>query len=373
MTQRERLLAFLNNEPVDRVPIWLLFPYHPAPYYADVWNLPVYWPINELGLKTAVWLDRRGLHVPFFTPEVAISTEEVVEGNEYVTRTVYQYRGLRLTEEKRVSEEGARWKKMLAAEEDLEILLQFPVITDAGAIAAALAPQLERWHQEAAQFPPHLGLMMSDLGEPIGEIYHRSNLEELSVWSLTCPELVDEILERSMVRCRAVYRQVLEAEAGDVFFMVGSELAAPPMVSRPTFQRWIVPYATELIALVHRYDNKVIQHFHGQIQEILPDFLTMAPDALHTIEAPPIGNCTLTEAFETVGDRIGLIGNIQYDEFQRLTPDGMDAAVCAVLEEAQGKRFMLSPTAGPYETEITERQQANYLQFLRSGWLYGKN
>lgn len=50
----------------------------------------------------------------------------------------------------------------------------------------------------------------------------------------------------------------------------------------------------------------------------------------------------------------------------------MEQAVHDVLEECRGKRFMLSPTAGPYETEVTPRLRENYLRFLETAWRYGQ-
>ncbi len=173
-----------------------------------------------------------------------------------------------------------------------------------------------------------------------------------------------------MQQKRLVYRYFLERRLADVYFMVGSELASPPMVSLRTFRSWIVPYATELIELVHAHQAKAIQHYHGFIKRVLPDFLTMQPDALHTIEAPPVGNCTFSEAFNIVGDKIALIGNIQYDEFRALTPAQMADAVRAVLDETCGRRFILSPTAGPYEETISEQMVRNYIVFMQTGWEY---
>jgi len=371
MTPRERLLAFLSNDPVDRVPIWLLFPYHPTSYYADVRALPQYREIYTASLERAVYLNRRNFEVPLFTPEVATSREEVTEGHDRISRTIYEYRDLRLTEEFRQCPNGPRQKLMLNSDEDLAAFMQFPLEYDEDRLAAALDPQIARWREEADEFPLDLGAMMNNLSEPVGQIYHRANLEEYAVWSLTAAEQIAAILDALMGQSRFLYRYLLERNIGEVVFMVGSELASPPLVSRATFQRWVVPHARELIALVHSYGKKVIQHYHGQIREILPDFLTMAPDALHTIEAPPVGNCTLADAFAVFGDRIGLIGNIQYDEFHRLTPDEMDAAVSACLEECRGQRFMLSPTAGPYETEVPPRLRENYLRFMEAGWRYG--
>lgn len=365
-TQRERLMAFLNNEPTDRPPVWLLFPYHPFGAYADLRAIPQYEPVLAAALESAVWLDRRSLRTPVFTPEVKTTREETVEGPDLVSRTTMAYGSLALTSETRIGPSGPRKKPFLASEADLETYAQFPFECDDSAIKAALDPQIEVYRREEAEFPKHLGAMMLDLGEPIGQMYHIVDLEEYAVWSLTRPDLVERILDKLMVRYRTLYRYLLEQDVGEVFFMVGSELASPPLVSRDTFCRWIVPYARELIEMIHGHGKKVIQHYHGQIGEILPDFLTMNPDALHTIEAPPVGNCTLTQAFDVVGDRIGLIGNIQYDEFRRLTPEEMDKAVRACLDECRGKRFMLSPTAGPYENNPPQRVIENYLQMLRT-------
>ena len=40
MTPRERLLAALDGRPTDRVPLWLLFPFHPLNCYVDVRQHP---------------------------------------------------------------------------------------------------------------------------------------------------------------------------------------------------------------------------------------------------------------------------------------------------------------------------------------------
>jgi uroporphyrinogen-III decarboxylase len=90
----------------------------------------------------------------------------------------------------------------------------------------------------------------------------------------------------------------------------------------------------------------------------------MAPDGLHTIEAPPTGNCTHEEAYAVTGDKITLIGNVQYDLFRSLTPGQMKQEVRNVVREVNGRRFILSPSAGPYEQVISPQMVANYMAFL---------
>lgn len=368
MNGRERLFAVLNGEPTDHTPIWLLFPYHPTGYYADVRSLPVYQPIFEASKKRAIMLNRRNPKVTVFDPEVKEWDETGIEDGFQVNRHFLEYKGRQLWSENRQEWGATKVKKLLSNPADLEFYASLPVNLDKERIELELDDQMPAYRREMDEFPIEYGAMMLDIGEPVGHLYHASQLEEYSIWSLTHSDLVVDLLDRFQQQKRIFYRYCLERNLADVYFLVGSELASPPLVSRQTFLKWIVPYATELIERVHSYDKKVIQHYHGQIKRILPDFLTMQPDALHTIEAPPIGDCTFTEAYHVVGDRIVLIGNIQYDEFRRFTPAEMRAEVRAVLAECQGKRLILSPSAGPYEEELSPRQVENYLAFLEAGW-----
>jgi hypothetical protein len=370
MNARERLFAVLNGERTDRTPIWLLFPYHKTSYYADVRNLPVYATVLQASEKYAITLDRRNPEIKLFHPEVKEWRETSEDGAARVERSWIEYKGKRLCAEVMRQREGTTVKRLLCCDDDLEFFCSLPVNLDPASITAELDRQLPTYLKERDEFPVEYGAMMLDLGEPINILYLSSQLEEYAMWSLTHSDLIVGFLDRLMQQKRLVYCYFLERQLADVYFMVGSELASPPLVSLKTFKKWIVPYAAELIELVHSHHAKAIQHYHGFIKRILPDFLTMNPDALHTIEAPPVGNCTLTEAYEIVGEEIALIGNIQYDDFRALTPPQMADAVRAVLDQARGKRLILSPTAGPYEETISEQMVHNYLTFMQTGWEY---
>lgn len=372
MTNRERLLAVLDGQPVDRVPIWLLFPYHPTSYYVDVRRSSRYRPIYERSKEQAIMLNRRDPAVSLY-PHVDMETEEWDENGERITRQHWRSGGIHLYSDVIRGPGATRIKKLLDTDADLEQLAQLPVETDPAAVHRQLDAWLPRYLAEKREFPEQYGSMMLSLGEPINFLYQQSNLESFAVWSLTQNERIVDLLEQYMRHKRAVYTYCLERDLADVYFMVGSELASPPLVSRKTFQKWIVPYGKELVDLVHSYDKKVIMHYHGQIKSILEDFVVMGPDGLHTIEAPPVGDCTLTEAFSVVGDSITLIGNVQYDCFRSYSPEEMAEEVRSVLDEAAGRRFILSPTAGPFDEDIPPAMVQNYLTFLDTGWSYGRH
>ena len=370
MTARERLFAALSGEPTDRTPIWLLFPYHHVPYYADVRNHPQYRPVHDAALRSAITLDRRHFGVSLHTDAVTRTSQETTENGVTLSRQTIACQGRPLCREVRQRHDCSEVKPFLTSPEELAFYCSLPIELRSDRLLPVLEQQFAAYQREKQEFPPDAGSMMLDLGEPIHALYHLSDLAEYAVWSLTHPDLIVAFLDRVMAQKRLVYRYCLERDLADVYFLVGSELAAPPLVSRTTFRRWIMPYARELIEMIHGHGKKVILHFHGQIKEILPDFAELAPDGLHTIEAPPIGNCTLSEAFEITENRITLIGNIQYDCFRSYTPQQMAAAVREVCAEARGKRFILSPSAGPYEETVPDRVIENYLAFLAAGWEY---
>ncbi len=339
VTPRERLLAALEGRPTDHVPVWLLFPFHPTGYYVDVRQHPAYRPLHELALERCVTLNRRN---PGGIP--------LLRANADPARTP---------------------PGKIETDEDLEAFCSLPIETD----EAVLRPALDRFaahcRTERAEFPERAGAMMLDLGEPVGRLYHSSNLESFAIWSLTHRALIEDYLDRMMRHLRILYRHTLEHDLADVYFLVGSELAAPPLVSLEVFNRWIVPYAQELTGLVRAYGKKSIQHFHGQIRELLPGFRTMGADALHTIEAPPVGNCTFTQAYQGLGNGITLIGNIQYDDFRSLGEAQMRQAVRDVLAECKGRRLILSPSAGPFDPAPSDAFVRNVRTFVDEAWRHG--
>lgn len=364
LTPREQLFRALDGQPVDRVPAWLLFPYHPLGCYVDVRTHPAYRPVFEASRGRAVMLDRRHLGVPLHAPAVTLSREAIAEPGRRGVRQRWRWGTVELCSAQVETPAGTVVTRLVNSAEDLEAYCALPIETDPARIAATLERQVPQYLAERAEFPSAWGATMLDLGEPIGPLYHACNLEEYALFSLTHADRVEAWLQAAMERYRQVYRWCLERDLADVYFLVGSEMASPPLVSRATFQRWVVPFARELIALVHAYGKRVIQHYHGQIREILPDFVAMAADGLHTIEAPPIGNCTLTEAYRLTDERITLIGNIQYDDFRALSPNAMRRLVREVLAEAAGRRFILSPTAGPYDPDVPACVIGNYLALL---------
>jgi len=65
LSSRERLARLFNKQEIDRVPIWLLFPYHRYGSYVDVYNIPCYKKITDHIEKYCDTFDRRSFDIGF--------------------------------------------------------------------------------------------------------------------------------------------------------------------------------------------------------------------------------------------------------------------------------------------------------------------
>jgi len=351
LTSRERLWAALSLQEPDRVPIWMLYPRERLDCYVDVHTLPSYARVMPYIWEKTDWLDRRSIPAPpFYTSAAQIeSWVEVREGWTITHNILHTPLGDLTSEHRRDAENasGARTEHYCKDIADLEKILAIPY--------EPVDPDLTAFHQAAKKLGD-AGLMMVNLSMPIGVAYGLIHPETFALWTLT---------ERESL--------ALEGGAGPVFFAVGTEFVAPPMSSPAAFDALITPFDAPLFELIHRYGGKVIVHHHGNTSAILERIADLGADGIQPIEEPPVGDCTLAEAKRRIGDRVCLIGSVQYDDFQRLSPDEMEALVKRQIRDAaQGGGMILAPTAGPYAADLTERQQENIIRFIEAGHKWGR-
>lgn len=364
LTSRERLTRLLNGQEIDRTPIWLLAPYHPVDFYADIYYLPSYQRLLPYIERYCDTLDRRTY--PFgvaynANPEIKRTSwvEKSEKGSEQIEEITYRDFTLRKSVYR--GSDGTRVKYFAEDIEDLERLIEIPYVPP--------TPDVSAYQREKEELGDK-GLMMTDVGDPLGVFYHMMSAEDFSIYSLTEYETLLELSDVVYARTLDLYKYLLERDIGEVFFLVGAEFAGPPLVSPDKFSELSVKYVKGIVDLIRSYGKKSILHYHGQLFDVLDGMKQINPDALHTIEAPPVGNCTIAQAREKLGDMI-LIGNIQYDDLAHLEKDEIIEQVRQAVADG-GDRFILSPTAGPYEEEISEKMVDNYIAFIEAGIKYGK-
>lgn len=368
LTSAERLEYTLRGYSVDRVPIWMLFNAFPQenPWYVDYFTEPSYAPVLEKILKATDVFQRHWFGQAFFysgTRLVAKRTKIWREAGTRLFQTVYETPLGSMTCFLRRTAHGLEQKNLIESLQDLERILAVPY---------------EPYHPDLSEFTllrtklGSQGLMMINLCDPLALLYFHCSTEKLLMWIATDLDQITSFLDVLYKRTYDHLTYLLENDVGPVYFIVGSEFAAPPMISPALFRRLVVNYDKQLIQLIHEHGAVAIIHHHGPARVILDYFLEINADGIHPLEAPPTGDVSLTEAKEHMGKRMCLIGNIQFDDLARKEPSQIDRAVQELIScWAPGGRFILSPTAGPYLEKLDTRIVANYLQFIETGLEYG--
>ena len=367
MKSRERLERLFSNQEIDHIPIWLLFPYHPLGYYTDVYRNPYYKPILPYIEKYCDTFDRRpypGRHFCFNgNPEIVQRTvQETINGIPTEVQEICRGK-LRLRKFVETTTSGKRVHFFVDDIGQLKELAAIPYVFPEADFSTIYRERDELGDK---------GFMMLDLGDPLVPLYHLASAEDFAIWSLTDYDAMLEFTDLMYRRCMAMYKLCLENNAADVYFIVGTEFAGPPLVSPEKFNELSVRFVKGIVDLIRSYGKYSIVHYHGNLYKVLPGMKAINPDGLHTIEAPPVGDCTISQARAALGNMV-LIGNIQYDDLRSRTGEGVEALVKNAIEEARGGRFILSPTAGPYEETLTDHQVKNYIAFIEAGIKYGGN
>jgi uroporphyrinogen-III decarboxylase len=368
MTSRERLWAALDGRQPDRVPIWMLYPRERYGTYVDVHSLPSYASIMPHVWNRTDWLDRRNLDSgTFYTSAAEVETEVEQRGGWTVTRRTLHTPLGDLTSEHRQDREnasGAKTEYYCKEIGDLDKVLSIPY--------RPVEPDLTAFHEAAATLGDD-GLMMISIGMPIGVAYGLAHPQTFAIWTLTEREKLVRFTRVMFEREIAFLEKALRKGAGPVFFAVGTEFVAPPMCAHSAFDALVTPFDAPIFDRIHSYGGKVLVHHHGNVDDILERIADLGADGIQPIEEPPIGDCSLSQAKARIGDRVCLVGSVQYDDFARLDPDEMEDLVKRQIEDAgAGGGMILAPTAGPYAATLSARQQENTIRFIDAGHRWGR-
>lgn len=196
----------------------------------------------------------------------------------------------------------------------------------------------------------------------------------MAIWTIEHRDLIRRMLDVACERLLEHLKYCLDNDVGPIYYFNGPEYALPPLMSPSDFDEFVVAYDTKLFELVHSYPDKcVIVHSHGRVSKFLERFASMGMDGLNVLEPPPIGDTILSDAKKRIGNRVCLIGNIQYDDIARGTEEKIERLVAEAIEQgAPGGGFILSPCASPYERNISAKTAQNFIHYLQAGHRFGR-
>jgi hypothetical protein len=171
-------------------------------------------------------------------------------------------------------------------------------------------------------------------------------------------ELTAVCLERSL--------QVLEPQlaAGTIEYvwMGGCEWLTPPMGSPRLYEELVQGPEAPIIDLCHRHGALVHMHCHGRVRSTLEKAIARGVDYFEPVEPPPDGDITMAEAKALAAGRITLGGNVEARVLELGSRSEVEAAVRAAFEGGT-HRMVLRHSVEPIGT-ITPVMAANYERML---------
>ncbi len=370
MTSRERLLTALRLGRPDRVPIQM----RGVRAWDEGWvatRHPSYRPVIDAVAAHGDFVDGWGApHGAFLSMTDAVTyTSHTIDRPDWVeTVTVTHTPG------------GDLQTRFLSSKRGLPgMQIEFPVKTLADVEKVLSVPYEPLRDLDPSGFVARerqlgdRGLVMADIGgDPLSFVHGLLGSELLAIWSIderaTILKLIDVFLARLLDRLDAM----IAAGIGPVFCTLGQEYATPPLHSPRDFREFVVEPERPIVQKLRGAGRILYVHCHGPLNAVIDDFPAIC-DALHPIEAPPMGDVPLAVAKRRVGDRVCLEGNIQIgDVYAAPTARVVDLVKRAIDDAAPGGGFILCPTASPHTEVLTNLTVRNYVAMVETAVQYGQ-
>jgi len=360
MTTEQRVLTALQRKRPDRVPVFIYL--NP---YVESWHTedPSYADLLEACKEHADVIYNWGFPSGFFHTAAEMETESrQLDGGK--TEHIRHTPAGPISSITKPDWRGAGTiKRWITTPEDAERLLSIPYVPQ--------RPDLEPFFETRERLRDQC-VAQATFADPIcmaGMIDETA----LAIWTIEHRDLLRRLLDAALERILDEVRYCLENGVGPIYYFNGPEYALPPLMSPTGFEEFVVEYDRKLVELVHSHpDNYVIIHSHGRVSQFLERFAAIGMDGLNVLEPPPIGDTVLSDAKERIGDRVCLIGNIQYDDIARGSEGEIEQLVIeAIRQGAPNGGFILSPCASPYERPLPAKASRNSIHYLRMGRKHG--
>jgi len=208
-------------------------------------------------------------------------------------------------------------------------------------------------------------VMFSLLGDTMYFLYDLIGSENFALWSLEAEEMLLELARVFSERLREVARTALAAEIRAPYAWIGPEVCTPPLMSPGAFEKYVFDFDKPLIDLIHDGGGYVWVHCHGTMRPVLRRFVEMGVDVLNPIEPPPMGDVTMAEAFDLVGDRMAMEGGLETHDFIAGSAEALRERIHEVLDAGRGRRLILCPSSAYTDNcEPTAQEIRNWVLYV---------
>ena len=168
------------------------------------------------------------------------------------------------------------------------------------------------------------------------------------------PEWVHTFL-RILQQRKLTFAESLAGAEFDLLELGGGD-ASSTVISPALLDAFVAPYDAPIIEKAHQAGQRVVYHTCGGMMPMLEHIAAMQPDAMETFTPAAMGgDVNLAEAKRRIGDKVCMIGG--FDQFHFLvgcTPEQTRAEVRRCFQEAGANGgFILSPSDHFFDADLS--------------------
>ncbi len=372
MTRRERLMATLRDEPVDRpaVCFYELNGIDQRPNPADPFNIfndPSWKPLLDLTRDVSDRVVMRGVPFRDAPPDpLAAHVRQrswEADGRRH-SETVVEAPGRRLTQRTQRERDTDTWwttEHLLKSVEDLDAYLALPEPEAGGQPDPTQVLATEAELGDA-------GIVMLDTGDPLCAAASLFHMEDYTVLALTEPARFRRLLDRFAAVLLPHTEAIARALPGRLWRIYGPEYASPPYLPPNLYREYVVSYVQPMVASIQRHGGWARIHSHGRLDAILDLILATGCRALDPVEPPPQGDLRVCDVRARAGRQLTLFGGIELSDIETLSTPHFERVAQRTLAEGTegpGRGFVLMPSACPIGRHLAPRTVQNYEALAR--------
>jgi uroporphyrinogen-III decarboxylase len=367
MTRRERLMATLRGETVDR-PAFSFYEINGFDQSADdtdpfnIYSDPSWRPLLELASEKTDRIIRRdvpcvnGIANPM--REIAEEITHIENGSRITVTTIQAGNRTLTSRTRRNADVDTVWtdEHLLKDTEDLMAFfnIPFPQFTATPDISDVL---------EAEKKLGDSGIIMIDTPDPLCCAAALFDMAAFTIIAMAEPVLFERLISRFAEFMIAKTKAIAEALPGRLWRIYGPEYASPPYLPPYLFKQYVCKYDTPMVQAIQKNGGYARIHSHGNLHDILDDIVSMNPAGLDPIEPPPQGDIELKYVREKYGKNMVLFGNLEASDIENLPTSQFAEKAMPALDEGtcgSGRGFVLMPSACPYGRKLPSLAAKNY-------------
>ena len=220
-------------------------------------------------------------------------------------------------------------------------------------------PELQRRHDLIGDDGIILGALP---GTPLSELIRKlAGVETTTYLTVDVPDALKSLF--AVMERRQIESHTLAASLPGIDAIVGVDDTSTTTQNPAMFEEYCIDYTNRMADAIHAKGKLYIHHSCGLIKDLVGLYRQTRMDAVHALQIPPLGNITIREAKQALGDKIVIYATLN----QMFGSLENWPAVCQSVREmfegaAPGDNFMLVIGADPNVNMATTMRFWNEVQ-----------